>query len=216
MGAATSKTYGKIETMSGWDSCSACAGAGGGATYYMKQFVSSPSLNGASTEYHVGGSVPFSHALFWKHLDSGDSSVHNFKLDLDYYLTNPTASGGLEFNVNQSVSGHHYQYSIQCSFISHVWKVWDTANARWAATTIPCGLPSALAWHHATFELQRTTSNKALFVSITVDGVKHYVNESFYSVSSSSSSLGVHYQINGNANQSSYSTWVNNLTLAVY
>ena len=201
--------------MSGWDSCSSCSG-GGTAEYSMTQFVNSPSLNGKATQFYLGSATEdFSHALWWKHLDSG-SSYSNFQLDMQFYMTNPGASGGVEYNANQSVNGRHYQWSVQCSRISDVWKVWDTAGKKWVSTGIACSQPSAYTWHHVTLQFQRTSGNMAKFISITVDGTQHYVNLSFYPTSTSATSIGIHYQLNGNQYQTPYSVWVNEMNLTAW
>ncbi len=81
LAAGARTTFTNIEAMTGWHACSSCAGAGGDATYSMTQFISSPSLNGKSTEFSLGGTTPWSHALFYKTL-SGNSTASHFIYDL--------------------------------------------------------------------------------------------------------------------------------------
>jgi hypothetical protein len=212
---ASSRTFSKIENMSGWDGCTGCAGGGANATYWMKQWMTSPSLDGNSTQFFVGGTKPFSHGLWWRRMSS-DGSASHFKFDMNYYMKNPGASQGLEFAVNQAINGKWYKFSTQCSFGSKVWRVWDSANSHWVSTGITCSRPSAYKWTHVTFEYARA-SGKAKFISITVNGVKHYVNKSFSPQSkSSNTSVGIHFQLDGNSSQSDYSVWVDKMTLSYY
>src|SRR5512141_2981517 len=81
---ADSKTFTNIEQMDRWHACSGCANAGGGATFSMTQHLSSPSLDGSSTKFSLGGTTPWSHALFYRWM-SGDSTATHFVYDLHYY-----------------------------------------------------------------------------------------------------------------------------------
>jgi hypothetical protein len=65
---STATTFSRIEEMSGWGSCTGCAGGGENATYSMTQNQSSPSLDDNSTKFAIGGTTPFSHGLWWKRL----------------------------------------------------------------------------------------------------------------------------------------------------
>ena len=51
------KTYSDIEEMSGWKSCTACAGGGGNAVYSMTQHIASPSLDGDAAKFSIGGDL---------------------------------------------------------------------------------------------------------------------------------------------------------------
>lgn len=84
-------TRSEIQQMPGWESCSACAGAGGNgpvATFSMVENQASPSLSGKSTKFSLGGSTRYSDAIWWKQL-GGDNTAKNFKYDLDFFLTDP-------------------------------------------------------------------------------------------------------------------------------
>ena len=209
-------TYSKIEQMSGWQWCSTCANGKGTATISMTQNQFSPSLDGNSTKFAItGGSVGFSHGLWWKRLGNGTATTHAV-LDLYNYLKNPSASWGLEYNANQTVNYRRYQWSTQCSYGMGIWRVWDTYNGHWVDTSVPCKRPAAYTWQHIVWEFARS-SGKAVFVSVTVNGQKYYVNKSFSSKSSSTAnSLGVHFQLNGNQDETPYAAWVDKLTLKVW
>ena len=52
--------YQMIQSMSGWESCGACAGPGGhgpDTPRYMHQFIQTPSITGKSSEYWIGPKV---------------------------------------------------------------------------------------------------------------------------------------------------------------
>lgn len=212
---STAKVFSNIDEMTGWDSCTGCAGGGENASYSMTQHQSSPSLDGDSTRFWVGGSTPFSHGLWWRRMATNTTAT-NFVFDMYYYMLDPAASQGLEFAANQARSDGWYKFSTQCSFGSKVWRVWDSKNGGWVSTGIACNRPPARTWQHVTFEYKRS-SGKAVFVSITVNGQKHYVNKSFYpQANKTGESVGIHFQLNGNSSQTDYTVYADKMKLSIW
>ncbi|MGE5110221.1 MAG: hypothetical protein ACM3JB_05135 [Acidobacteriaceae bacterium] len=216
MAAGAQTTFYNIETMSNWHSCSACANAGGGATYSMTRFIKSPSLNGKSTKFSLGGTKPWSHALFYRTM-STNSRVSHFIYDLYYYYKTPKASSGMEFSVSQRKGYKWYRLDTQCSFLNGNWRLWDNKYSRWVNTSIACRRPSPYTWTHVVFEGKRY-NGKIYFVSITINGKKHYLNKSYYpkSMSTTNSLVTIHYQLNGDKYQTDYSTWGNKFKLTYW
>ena len=216
--ASAQTTIYNIDQMSGWYSCDACAGAGGTGstnTHWMKQNIASPSLDGRSAQFFLGGSTPYSNALWWKPL-TAQPAAHHFVYDLWFYLKNATAPQALEFDVNQAVNGFWYIFGTECSMKStKTWQVWDY-NLHWVNTGISCMGFSAYTWHHLIWELERTTSGKTHFISFTLDGVKHYVNHYHTPKSSSSSKLTVAFQMDGNKYMTDYSVWLDKIKLTYW
>lgn len=216
--SSTAKNYYNIDQMSGWQSCDSCSGAGGaGASipHYLSQYISSPSLDGKSAKFSVSGSSPYASALWWKQLGAYGSASH-FVYDFYYYIKNPDASQALEFDANQSVNGRKYIFGTECNFKeTHTWRVYDTPNHTWRDTGITCSKPTAYKWHHVTLEFSRS-SGYVKFVSVTVDGSKHYFNRSYYSKSSSVNELNVAVQLDGNSSMTDYSLWVDKIKLSAW
>lgn len=216
MTASAQTTFSNIEAMSGWHMCSACAGAGADATYSMQQGINSPSLNGNSTKFNLGGTTPWSHALFYKTV-SGNSTATHFVYDLYYYFKTPSASSGMELAFNQRRGYQWYKWDTQCSYLSGIWRVYDDKNKKWLDTSIACKRPSAYTWTHLILEGQRY-NGKVVYISVTVNGTKHYFNRSVYpqQMSSSASQVGIRYEMNGNGSQNDYSTWGNKFKLTYW
>src|SRR5437588_5113879 len=107
-------TVSNIEKRTDWQSCDVCAGAEGlgpAGEHGMVAGVASPSLDGASTQFWIAGSTPYTNALWWNTIVGNDGteinrSAQHFVLDLYFYLDNPQAVEGLEWDVNQYVDGH--------------------------------------------------------------------------------------------------------------
>jgi hypothetical protein len=207
-----------IQQMAGWENCTVCAGAGGNGTsasFGTQQGVSSPSLSGASMQFSIGGSTPYSDALWWKQL-GGNNGITHFQYDVDFYLTNPGAAQALEFDVNQSNGVYKFIFGTQCDIRgAGAWDVWDTAGHGWVNTGIPCSAPSAYQWHHLTWELYRD-DYQTHFVALTLDGVKNYVNMAFWVQPSGVSEINVAFQMDGDYVQHAYDAWLDNVTLSYW
>lgn len=208
----------QIQAMTGWENCTVCAGAGGSgpsATFSMWQFQNSPSLTGNSARFNIGGSTPYSDALWWKQL-GGNNAVTNFQYDVDFYLADPQFAQALEFDVNQSDGSHKFIFGTQCNIKDGgVWDVWSGTGGHWLHTGIACSTPSAFAWHHLTWEFQRSGA-QATFVALTLDGAKHYVNMSFDQIPSGVHEINAAFQMDGDFAQHPYSVWLDNVTLAYW
>lgn len=211
---AMGQTKTQIQRMSGWQHCTSCAGSGGtGPTSHLAtiQGVRSPSLSGSAMEFALSPSSSFADALWWKQLGSAPGATH-FTYSLDFYIETPQFSQALEFDVNQSVNGKKFIFGTECSMGRHEWDVYDDAGHHWVHSGIACHV-SASKWHHLTWELQRAGS-QVHYISVTLDGVKHFVNRSFGARPSGVHELNVAFQMDGNRNHNAYKTWLDNVSLS--
>jgi hypothetical protein len=210
---SNAQVFSNIDQMTGWQSCNTCAGPGGkGASvpYSMTQFRSSPSMDGQSAQFWLGGSTPYSAALWWKQLGAR-SYAANFVYDLYFYMDNPSASQALEFDVNQSVNGMKFIFGTECNIKgTHQWDIWDGSG--WKPTGVGCAQPSAYQWHHLTWEFKRS-GNWAVFVSVTLDGRKSYINTGFQVGGSGVQELNTAFQMDGDYAEHNYSTWLDKISL---
>lgn len=216
----TGNTFSNIDQMSGWGACSACAGAGGNgpvAEFSMTQNQSSPSMDGKSVKFWIGGSRPYADALWYRHLGDPGTARH-FVFDLYFYITNPAVSEALEFDVNVAYNGRYYVFGNQCNPLStHTWDVFDKSAGHWVSTGVACPIFTANQWNHVTIELERTTSNQLHFVSFTYNGAKHYTNKYFNSVATSyGNGVGIDFQMDSNSKPTAYSVWVDKMNLTYY
>lgn len=205
------KVYNNLNQMSGWQSCDTCSG--GGSVNYSKTASTNPP---DSTQFFIGNGAAWAQALWWLRIGN-NSSISHFVLELDEMMQVPSASFGIEYNVNQVINGGWYKFSTQCSLGWGIWQVWDAANRGWVKTTAPCTAPQPLTWSHVRLEYARA-NGQTHFVSITVDGNTYAVNKAFYPqpTSYTNGDFGVHFQLNGNADMVPYSVWVKNMTLSTW
>lgn len=215
---STATVFSQIEDMTGWQNCDSCAGAGGTgptAPHWMAQYQTTPSLDGSSAEFFLGGSTAYSNALWWKQLGAIDSVTH-FVYDLNFYFVNASAPQALEFDVNQSVNSHKYIFGTECDFtgVKH-WKTWDY-YLHWQDTGIPCTALTAKVWHHLVWEFERTSGGKTHFIAVTVDGVRTSINRYYNPAPSSVRELNVAFQMDGNKYMTDYNVWLDKVKLSVW
>lgn len=208
-------TKANIDQMTGWEHCDSCAGIGGAGSqtaYSMTQFINSPALDGYSAIFWLGGTIPYSNALWWKQLGAADGAAH-FVYDLKFYLNNLAAVQALEFDVNQSVNGLKYIFGTECSVRNNNgWRVWDTANSQWIATGSSCTL-KANDWNHLTWEFERI-GNQTRFLAVTLNGYRQTVDKYFYARDvGTARELNVAFQMDGNYEQADYSVWLDQVHL---
>ncbi len=208
-------TQSNIETRSGWQSCSECAGKNGhGVTtpHSMTRFIRTPSMSGHASQFWIGGTHAYGDALWWKQL-GGNSGVHHFVYDLYFYLKNPGAPQGLEFDVNQTTGGKMFIFGTECDIKGHhQWRVWQNSSG-WRDTGVGCSAPASYQWHHLTEEFYRTSNGQVQFVSITLDGKKHYINQTYAPKKQGGSQISVAFQMDGNKTQTDYSVWLEQISL---
>src|SRR6202050_4023955 len=101
-------TISNIQSLPGWQSCSAtfppgsgragqvCAAGLGTAVSTMTQNQSTPSMDGQSAHFPMGGSQPYSNMLYFNPVAGGDN-VSNFIYDVYFYIDQPDYAQALEF-----------------------------------------------------------------------------------------------------------------------
>jgi hypothetical protein len=181
----------------------------------MTQGVTTPSMDNNSSEFFLGGTTSYASALWWKQLGA-QSTAKNFVYDLYFYLKDSTAPQALEFDVNQSVNGNMFVFGTECDIRgSKTWRVWDY-NLHWVSTGIPCTTPTAYTWHHLVWEFERTDDGHMHFISVTLDGVKNYVNKYHTPRPKNAKELNVAFQMDGNKSMTDYSVWLDKVSLTYW
>jgi len=199
-----------------------------GVTWSMKQGIKTPSLSGNATQFDIGGSIPYSDVL-WSNPLIGEGStqglpdsshallptLHNFTYDADFFPTDLEVTQVLEFDVNMYFNGLGLIWGNQCRVAGgNEWDIWDNVNHNWVSTGVPCN-PINNAWNHVTIHVQRESDNWLLFQSITLNGVTTEVNR-YYAPGSAPGDwwgITVNFQMDGNHQQSAYTTYLDNLSL---
>jgi hypothetical protein len=216
----TSTVISSIQTLSGWESCSSCAGPGGtGANvpHGIVQWVTNPSLDSKATQYWLGGTTPYSNALFFKRLPGSATATH-FILDFSFYIKDASVAQGLEFDVFYSRDGKKNYFLTECDSRGKYAGTWQVSNAvidQWQHTGYPCKVNS-YAWNHVTLEFYRTPSGMTHFVSASMNGNKQMINQEYAPQDVSSFEMNAAVQLDGDEKQDDYSIWVDKMTLTYW
>ncbi|HEY1938089.1 MAG TPA: hypothetical protein VGJ33_09160 [Candidatus Angelobacter sp.] len=206
----------QIQRMSGWQSCVACAGANaaGPAASIFSATTGSPSMSGVSRTFHIASSKPYADALWWKQLGAANGAT-NLRYDVDFYIQAPQNAQALEFDNNQANGHLRWIFGTECNIAAGHWDVWGNKAGNWISTGIPCTMPAAFKWHHLTWQFKRNGSN-VTYVSLTLDGVTHYVNRSYPARPSGVNELNVAFQEDMRGNHAAFSTWLDNVKLTYW
>lgn len=199
-----------------------------GIDFSMTQGINSPSMSGSSTVFYVGGTTPYSDALWNNHLigplssqgtfDSNGTIVpnlHDFTYDVYFYGDNLGAAEAIEFDINQFFNGVGLIYGHECRIAAgNQWDVWNNATGQWVPTGVPC-YPNSNAWNHLTLKVQRTSDNHETYQSITLNGQTYNLNWSLgHGTAGNWYGVTVNFQLDGNYQQTPYKVYVDNLTLS--
>ena len=188
----------------------------------MTQGVASPSLDGTSAQFWLGGSTPYSDVLWHNKVLAEtqlaqNEAAHNFVYDLYFYTDNGPAAQSIEWDVNQFVDGRSYIFGSQCSYRSRdTWDVWDNVNSKWVSTGVSCGALQSNTWNHVVLEFERTTDDQLHYIALTLNGSRHYLDSYYPSTATTWSGVTVNYQMDGNYQQTNYSTWVDQMKLTYW
>lgn len=210
----------KIEEMSGWQSCSACAGPGGNGintAHSLTQGIKSPSLDGASGQFWLGGTHPYTNALFFKPLGGRTGATH-FILDFDFWIANATVAQGLEFDIFYSRDGLKNYFLTECDsrgMYAGTWQVSDVVIDTWQHTGLPCHVNS-FAWNHVTLEFYRQPDGNTRFVSVSMNGNMQYVNRTYAAVKVNSFEMNAAVQLDGDEKQDDFSIWVDQMSITYW
>ncbi len=198
-----------------------------GIAFSMTQGVGSPSESGNATVFWVGGTAPYSDALFNNHLIGQGSSqglpdtnqslvptIQNFTYDVDFYGDNLNLAQALEFDINQFFNNMGFIFGHECRVAAgNQWDIWDNSKGQWVPTGVSCN-PVSGQWNHLTIKVQRTSDNHETYQSITLNGQTANLNwtlgngpgQGWYGVT-------INFQIDGDYKQDSYKIYLDNATL---
>ena len=217
-------TISNIESMPGWQSCSAlfpsgsgrdgqiCAAGLGTAESTLTQNQSTPAMDGQSAKFSMGGPTAYSNMLYFNAI-AGGNNVSHFTYDLYFYIDNPNASQALEFDLNQTYGGNRWVWGSECNFNgSGKWDIWDDING-WKPTIYDCNPFPANRWIHLVWNVERV-GDQVHYISLTV-GDQTYNIDTYYSNQPdwTLEEIDVAFQMDGNYKQEPYNVWLDKVQL---
>jgi hypothetical protein len=229
-GGGGGKVLKNLQASGGWKSYGElppdygiCSYPCNGVTWWMKQGVQSPSMDGNATEFEIGGSTPYADVLWTNPLigqgstqglpDSNHTllpTLHDFTYDVYFYSSDLSPSQVLEFDISMYFNGLGLIWGNQCRIAGgHEWDIWDNVDSKWVPTGVSC-YPQSNSWNHLTIQVERESDNWLLFKSITLNGVNNPINK-YYAPGSAPGGwwgITVNYQMDGNYKQQPYTTYL--------
>jgi hypothetical protein len=220
-------TISNIQSLPGWQSCSAtfppgsgragqiCAAGLGTAASTMTQNQSTPSMDGQSAHFTMGGSQPYSNMLYFNPVAGGDN-VSNFIYDVYFYIDQPDYAQALEFDTNQTFGGQRWVWGSECNFKADgQWDIWNDLTG-WQPTGFPCTPFPANTWIHLVWNLERV-GDQVHYISLTVgDQVynvdTYYPNQPDWTLEE----IDVAFQMDGDYAQQPYNVWLDEMKLTAY
>lgn len=201
-----------------------------GINWSMYQHVQN-SLSGNATRFTIGGSTPYADVL-WSNkligqgttLNMPDNNraiipnIHHMTFDGDIYVDNFSVMQDLELDMNLFMDGVGMEFGTECNHLNgNVWDIWNNADAHWVHTSIPCNLNDQ-SWNHVSFTVQREANNDLTYQTITVNGQTFNIYQTVapFQVPYNWYGMTVNYQMDGNHNQSTYSTVLDNLAVTYW
>jgi len=212
-----------------------CTANCAGVSWSMVQNIATPSLSGNATQFNIGGTVPYTDLLFTNPVLGQFSSqgipdsnhqllptLHNFTYDADFFVTNLSITQVLEFDISMYMNSVGMIWGTQCNNLGGgsngaVWDIWNNVSGAWVSTGVPCNLNNN-AWNHITIQAQRQPDDTLLYESITLNGTTSLLNASYPPYTAPTGWWGVtlNYQMDGNYNEASNTTYVDNLTFTYW
>ncbi len=220
-------TISDIQTLPGWQSCSAlfpptsgragqiCAAGLGTAVSTMTQGQSSPAMDGKSAKFSMGGPTPYSNMLYFNPA-AGGNNVSHFTYDLYFYIDNPDAAQALEFDTNQTYGGQRWVWGSECNFKgTGKWDIWNDVTG-WQPTQFPCTPFPANTWIHLVWNFERV-GEQVHYISLTV-GDQLYNVDTYYpnQPNWTSEEIDVAFQMDGDYAQQPYNVWLDEVKLTAY
>jgi hypothetical protein len=147
------------------------------------------------------------------------NGAHNFKYEAYFYTSSLSSSQALEFDINQFMGtklGKGFIWGHECRIAGgHEWDIYDNVNKKWVATGIPCW-PKNNAWNHLVIQVQRTSDNRLLYKSITLNGVTHTLNKYKNPGTTSWNGVTINYQQDGNSQMVDYKVYLDKVTFTMW
>jgi hypothetical protein len=233
------KTFANLEQSGGWTGyallppafgiCASCNPGGPQLKWSWTPNISSPSLDGKSTKTVMGGGTTQWGDVLWNNHLIGDFSsqglpdwnhtlvqqYHDFTYDVYFWVANASVSQAFEFDINQFFGGKSFIWGHECRVAGgHQWDTWNNVTQHWVPSGIPCN-PVSNAWNHLIINVQRTSTNKLQFHSITLNGKTAILDRYDTPTPTNWYGITVNYQIDGNVNGTPYTVYLDKFNFTV-
>ena len=203
-----------VQAASSWNICiGSCASGKVPTSYSMHQHVSSASMNGGSTgtTFHESGTT-FGDVM-WNHTLTKTTATH-FVMDFYMKIDHPENVQALEVALLKRDGTEWFKGSTQCNYRSGALRGYNPQSHAWSNLGANCVKAQANTWQHVTlqYSIVGGTTN---FEAANFDNVLQTMSASLPTVheSSTSETMGVHFQLDNANTTSGYTVSVDHWTV---
>jgi hypothetical protein len=171
-----------VQQWTGWQTCGACGNIGGVGTpptYTMVRGITFPTLSGSSSEFDIGGAVPYSNAYWYYRHQPVNTALKSLRYEFDLYVPAASVSApqAIEFECQQRLNGYLYNFAWQAAYAENQWRVFNYDSGKWENTGMPAPRLSGDTWHHVSAEYHNdAVTHTTYHDALTVDGVRFPLN----------------------------------------
>jgi hypothetical protein len=205
------------ETTDNWADCSDCAGGAVTSDYWSAPFRTTPSLDGSSREFYVGGPA-WADVLWYKRFGAHNSASH-FLWDFWVYFDTDSAANvwSAEYDIFQSIAGQEFMIGSQCVFGEGSWNTWDSLHFKWITIPVPCPRFAPNTWHHIVWYVERIGSNQYRYNTLVVDDKSYTINQTFTTNPIDwADVLGVQWQLDVGGKGGAVHEWVDKTKFTIW
>ncbi len=178
--ASAQKVVSRLEESSNWKTCGNCGNTGGTgdtATYSMQRGITSPTTDGSSARFSIGGSYPYKNAYWYlPQSTSPTTPLQYLKYEFDLYIPSAyySAPQAIEFECQQKANGYVYNFAWQADYARGEWRIFNYVLKRWESSGLALTKFAANKWHHVIAEYHASGS-QVVHDALTIDGVRHVI-----------------------------------------
>jgi Bacterial Ig domain len=213
--------YSRIEEQSEWQTCGNCGNSGATgstATYSMTRGISSPSVDGSSSLFSIGGPYPYKNGYWYiSHSPGPSTPVQYLRYEFDLYVPSSyvNAPQAIEFECQQQANGYVYNFAWQANYAGNQWRIFDYVLRQWDSTGIALTRFSGNTWHHIIAEYHAQGAY-VVHDALTIDGVRHVVGITHPAkyVGGTSHYLNNAFQLDLNGSATPYKVYVDAMTVS--
>ncbi len=203
-----------VQTLSDWKICiGSCASGKVPTSYKMSQHVSSASLNGdgSGATFHESGTA-FGDVMW--NLTLNHATATHFVMDMYIKIDHPENVQALEIALLKRDGTYWYKGSTQCNYRSGAMRGYNVQSHAWDNLGATCVPAKANTWQRVTLQYS-IVGGQTNFEGASFDSVLQPMSASLprQPESSSSETMGVHFQLDNANTTSGYTVDVDNWTV---
>ncbi len=170
----------RLEEKTDWQTCGNCGNTGGSvgqtASYSMTRGISSPSKDGSSAKFWIGGPYAYKNGYWYIRPPAPTKPVSYLRYEFDLYIPKAYANApqAIEFECQQRINGYKYNFAWQANYAGGTWRIFDYVNRKWDSSGLSLTKFTPDTWHHIVAEYHVEGTN-AVHDALTIDGIRRTV-----------------------------------------